>query len=130
MKIKDLSKKYRVRKLSFNSIEEVYHLCSKNTMYYEYCPPFITMEGVKEDMEALPPGKTYEDKYFIGYYEKETLIAIMDLIAGYPNDSTSYIDLFMMNVSLQGKGIGTTIILELCDYCKAQGYERNLSSIQ
>lgn len=30
----------------------------------------------------------------------------------------------MMNVLLQGKGIGTTIIQKLCDYCKAQGYER------
>ena len=48
MKIEDLSKKYKVRRLSANDIEEVYHLCSKNTMYYEYCPPFITMEGVKE----------------------------------------------------------------------------------
>lgn len=124
MKIEDLSKKYKVRRLSVNDIEEVYHLCSKNTMYYEYCPPFITMEGVKEDMEALPPGKNYEDKFFLGYYENEVLIAIMDLIVGYPNEKTIYIGLLMTNVSIQGRGIGTTIIQELCEYCKMQGYER------
>lgn len=124
MEIENLSKKYKVRKLSLNDIEEVYDLCSKNTMYYEYCPPFITMDGVKEDMEALPPGKTYDDKYYVGYYENKMLIAVMDLIAGYPDDSTIYIGLFMMKTLLQGKGIGTAIIQKLCDYCKAQGYER------
>lgn len=93
-------------------------------MYYEYCPPFITVDGVKADMEALPPGKTYEDKYFIGYYENEMLIAVMDLIVGYPDDITIYIGLFMTNVSLQGKGIGSAIIQELCEYFKVQGYKR------
>ena len=37
VKIEDLSKKYKVRRLSANDIEEVYHLCSKKTVYYEYC---------------------------------------------------------------------------------------------
>lgn len=119
-----LSKKYSVRKLDLNDVDEVYDLCSKNTMYYEYCPPSITVEGVKEDMTALPPGKNYEDKFFMGYYEDKTLVAIMDLIVGYPNDSTIYIGLFMTNVLLQGRGIGSDIIQELCDYCKEQGYER------
>lgn len=124
MEISKLSKQYKVRKLDTNDIKEVYELCRQNTMYYEYCPPFITMESVKEDMEALPPGKTYEDKYFLGYYEEEKLVAIMDLIEKYPNDTTLYIGLFMTSVSIQGKGIGTAIIQELCDYGKVEGYER------
>ena len=71
----------------------------------------MTKEGVREDMEALPPGKTYEDKYFLGYYDGKRLIAIMDLIDGYPDDSTLYIGLSMTNMTIQGKGIGTSIIL-------------------
>lgn len=118
LEVSNFSKKYEVRKLGLDDVQEVYELCSKNTLYYEYCPPFITSEGVKGDMEALPPGKTYEDKYFVGYYENDVLVAIMDLIAGYPNEDTAYIGLFMTDVSLQGKGVGTTIIEDVCDCVK------------
>ena len=48
----------------------------------------------------------------------------MDLIAGYPNEDTAYIGLFMTDVSLQGKGVGTTIIEDVCDCVKKNGYER------
>ena len=124
MQINQLSKKYNIKKLNPNNAKEVYNLCKNNTIYYEHCPPLITINGVKEDMKALPPGKTCEDKFFLGYYDDNVLVAIMDLITGYPDDNTVYIGLFMTDISMQGKGIGTAIIGELCDYCKTQGYER------
>lgn len=84
----------------------------------------ITLDGMPELFFTKLFSITYDDKYYVGYYENKMLIAVMDLIAGYPDDSTIYIGLFMMKTLLQGKGIGTAIIQELCDYCKAQGYER------
>lgn len=124
IEINKLSNKYDVRKLGLNDINAVYELCRKNKLYYDYCPPFVTKEGVKEDMEALPPGKTYDDKYFVGYYDGEALVAIMDIISGYPNEETLYIGLFMTDVSLQGKGVGTKIIDELSEYIAGIGFER------
>ena len=63
MNIENLSNKYVVRKLDAEDVDAVFELCSKNSLYYQYCPPFITKNGVMEDMEALPPGKTKKDKY-------------------------------------------------------------------
>ena len=31
-------------------------------------------------MRILPPGKSIEDKYYIGFYQEGKLIAVMDLI--------------------------------------------------
>ena len=42
-----------------------YLLCSKNTLYYEYCPPFVSYEIIEEDMNAIPPNVVIERKYYV-----------------------------------------------------------------
>lgn len=82
-------------------------MLSKNTLYYEHCPPFVSRQSILEDMERLPPGKERKDKYYIGFYQAGRLIAVMDLIDGYPEAEIAYIGFFMTERSLQGNGIGT-----------------------
>lgn len=36
------SRKYYVRKLQKNDIDQIYNLCSKNHLYYQYCSPYVT----------------------------------------------------------------------------------------
>ena len=62
VKIKDLSKTFYVRKLDKDDIEMIYDLSYKNHIYYQYHPPFVTRESILDDMKALPPGKSYDDK--------------------------------------------------------------------
>ena len=71
MNEKCFSKNYSVRKLQKKDIPFILGLCSKNTLYYEYCPPFVSYESIEEDMNAIPP----ENK----------LLAVLDLIDGYPD---------------------------------------------
>ena len=123
MKVELFSDKYAVRALANEDIEEIYKLFSKNVLYYEYCPPFVTRQGILDDMSVLPPDKTIEDKYYVGFYEKEKLIAVMDLIDNYPEKGIAYIGLFMTDVSMQNKGLGTDIIDYLCKYLATEGYQ-------
>ena len=44
------------------------------------------------------------------------LIAIMDLIDGYPDETYAFIGFFMMHPLYQGKEIGSSIIGEVCQY--------------
>ena len=124
MNVENLSNKYAVRRLYVEDVDAVFELCSKNSLYYQYCPPFITKNGVVEDMKALPPGKNRKDKYFLGYYEDKSLIAVIDLIIGYPNLHTIYIGFFMTDINVQGKGVGTAIVEELCSYVSKIGFQR------
>ena len=104
MELRALSKNYAVRALDSKDLAAIYALNCKNELYYQYHPPFVTRESIIEDMKALPPGKTYEDKYYIGFFEGDVLVAMMDLIWGYPTDKIAFIGLFMTNVQYQKQG--------------------------
>ena len=124
MKIKDLSKTFYVRKLDKDDIEMIYDLSYKNHIYDQYHPPFVTRESILDDMKALPPGKSYDDKYYIGFFENDSLVAIMDLILDYPTKGIAFIGLFMTNIQYQHKGIGSNIISEITMSLKSLGYRK------
>lgn len=118
MDIQLLSRRYKVTNLEEKDIPAIFQLCSKNPQYYRYCPPVVSVEGIREDMRALPPGKSIEDKYYLGFWDGGELVAVMDLIPGYPNAETAWIGFFMMNADMQGRGIGSGIIEEVCTYLR------------
>lgn len=97
MNINDLSAEYKIRKLNDGDIEKIYELSVGNPMFYEYCPPYVTKESIHEDMTVLPPNTDQKNKYYIGYFMEDKLIAVMDLIMNYPDNKTVFIGLFMLN---------------------------------
>lgn len=122
MDIIKISKHYQVRQLDKNDLDAVFTLCSQNSLYYEYCPPMVTRESISNDMKALPPKKDLSDKYYLGYFDGGKLIAVLDFIASYPNETTAFIGFFMVDISAQNKGIGSAIIDELCLYLPEAGF--------
>lgn len=123
MDVKSLSSKYQVRRLTAQDVDLIYELSIGNPLFYEYCPPFVTKEGIVEDMRALPPGKRDCDKFYVGYFSGNELIAIMDLIFSYPAENTAWIGLFMMNPGHQNRGIGSELIEECATHLKNSGFE-------
>lgn len=124
MKIQKLSNQYTVRDLLPADAEMVYEVLKNNTIFYEYHPPMVTVESILEDMEALPPNKGYEDKHYIGFFQDNILVAVMDLIENYPHAGTALIGFFAMNTHFQGNGVGTVIISESIDYLNQLGFEK------
>ncbi len=55
MRIEDFSNDYTARALCKNDIDNIFLLCSSNTLFYQYHPPFVTRESILKDMNALPP---------------------------------------------------------------------------
>ena len=94
--ISSLSSTFSVRKLDETDIPWLYELCRGNPLFYRYHPPFVTKEDLKQDQQALPPGKTKDDKYYIGFFSGGQPMAVMDLILGYPQANTAFIGFFMM----------------------------------
>lgn len=124
MNIKSLSNTLTVRKLNGSDVDLIYNLCTDNHLFYQYHPPFVTRESILQDMEALPPGKELSDKFYVGFFDAETLVAVLDLILGYPEKDTDFIGFFMMNASCQGKGAGSKIIRECIAYLKSTSCRR------
>ena len=124
MDITRLSHNYTVRFLTDTDIVAIYELSAGNPLFYQYCPPFVTRQSIIDDMKALPPNKSYEDKYYIGFFKGTKLAAIMDLILSFPDPNTAFIGLFMVNKSLQRDGIGSSIIADISAYIRSLGYSR------
>ncbi|MGM9607090.1 MAG: GNAT family N-acetyltransferase [Oscillospiraceae bacterium] len=124
MEIKSLSGIFHVRRLGTEDVQAIYALSSGNELFYQYHPPFVTRESIWDDMHALPPGKDDHDKYYVGFFERDTLVAVMDLILGYPQTDIAFIGLFMVNLDYQGKGIGSRIVCECMAYLKSEGYKK------
>ena len=119
-----LSSRYGARRLCDSDVGAVYRLSAGNPIFYKYCPPCVTLESIREDMNVLPPGKSGEDKFYVGFFDGSMLTAVMDLILKYPNDETAFIGLFMVDSASQGKGTGTAIIEECLCFLKRQGLRR------
>lgn len=120
--ITKLSSKYHVRKLTEDDIPLIYGLCLKNQQYYEYCEKQPTIELIKSDLTITPPGIDSSKKYYIGFFDENTLVAVMDLIDGYPDEENAFIGFFMMNIEFQGSGIGSFVINEVLNYLKANHF--------
>ena len=85
MNVSDLSTCYTVRALLPEDAKRVLPLLCGNEIFYHYHPPEPTLASICEDMAALPPGKTLQDKHYVGFSQGDALIAVMDLILDYPS---------------------------------------------
>lgn len=123
MDVSIFSSRFAVRVLTEADVDAVFALCVGNPLYYRHCSPAVTRASILEDMEALPPGKTKEDKYYVGYFDGDKLIAVMDFIHGTPKPDIAFIGFFMTDASTQGHGLGTAVIAELTACLTGLGYE-------
>ena len=120
--IEAFSEKHTVRRMTVEDTDIIYGLCVGNPLYYEYCPPFVTRESIGEDLTALPPNTSEEQKHYVGFFDSEKLLAVMDIIDGYPGKGIAFIGFFMVEEGEQGKGTGSEIITEVVDYLEKEGY--------
>ena len=121
IELSKLSNSYEVRRLGDPDAEDILAFCRKNTLFYQYCGAEATKEQILRDLHLTPPGVDASDKYYVGFFQKEKLIAVLDLIDGYPESDMGFIGFFMINAELQGKGLGSGIIRDVCAYLKQNG---------
>lgn len=122
MNNESFSTKFKVRHLNESDIPNLLALCLSNPLYYEHCPPLPDEASIGSDMRALPPGRSPADKHYVGYFDSGELIAVMDLIHGYPHEKAAFIGFFMVDARRQGTGLGTQIISDLCAALRSLGY--------
>ncbi len=122
--IETLSADYDVRKITEADISDVYSLCKANTKYYSYLHIEPTRQNLTEVISEMPEGTKPEDKHFVGFYGKDdNLVAILDLITGYPENDDAFIGWFMVDAKLQGQGIGSQIFADIRAALHSRGYD-------
>lgn len=122
IQIEKLSDSYTIRRLTDADVPMLYAWMLRNDQYFKYCGGSTTPERVRQDLTLCPPGTTPAQKHYVGFFDADTLVAVMDLIDGYPDADTAFIGFFMMNKDLQGQGTGTAIVREVLAALHALGY--------
>ena len=117
-----LSKRYKVRRLTEEDIPALLALCADNPLYYRYCPPAPSAESLLGALAALPPRRTLNDKYYLGFFEGGRLAAVLDMIPGFPKPEIAFWGFFMLRRELQGQGRGSALVSGLCGALAALGF--------
>ena len=119
-----LSTQYKVRKITESDISAVYRLAKTNRRYYRYLGRIPTRESLTDIISEVPKGVSMQCKHFVGFYDDDDrLVAVMDLITGYPESDDAFIGWLMVDGDLQGKGVGSGIFADVRAAMKAAGYD-------
>lgn len=121
--IQSLATNYDVRKITEADITAVYRLCKSNKRFYRYLGHIPTRESLTAIISDVPSGVSLSDKYFVGFYKDERLIALMDLITGYPESDDAFIGWFMVDGQMQRQGIGSQIFADVRAALKGINYD-------
>ena len=119
--LRKFSRVFDVRRLHPDDADMIVRLLERNELFYQYTDARPLKEEVLADMKIVPPGIERSEKYYVGYFEGDDLIAVLDLIDGYPDEDIAFVGFFMMDTDHQGKQIGSDIITELASYLKEEG---------
>ena len=122
--IESLSTQYTVKRINEEDISAVYRLAKSNSRYYEYLHTVPTRESLTEVITKLPDGTSPGSKYFVGFYNSDdVLVAVMDLLTGYPEPDDAFIGWLMVDGEMQGRGIGSDIFADVRAAMKAAGFD-------
>lgn len=122
--ISTLSTQYKVRKITESDISAVYRLAKSNRRYYRYLGRIPTRESLTDIISEVPKGVSMQCKHFVGFYnDDDVLVAVMDLITGYPEGNDAFIGWLMVDGEMQGRGVGSGIFADVRAALKAAGYD-------
>lgn len=102
---------YDVKRLKEEDLCHIHLLCEHSRDYFLLDQATQPSEmTAREILQALPPGKKYEDKYLVAYFDKEKgLVALIDLIRNYPTLNTWTLGLLIIDPSFRKHGLGALI---------------------
>ena len=122
--IQSLGTGYDVRRLSEGDISDVFALMRGNRRYWRALGVHPKRSRLTEVISQAPEGVGDEGQYLLGFYGDDgELVAVLDLITGYPASNGAFIGWFMVEADLQGRGIGSDIFADVRASMKAQGYD-------
>jgi ribosomal protein S18 acetylase RimI-like enzyme len=79
-------------------------------------------KDAENDVLSLPPGKTPDDKLFLGLQQQDgSLAGVVDLVKDYPTPGTWYLGLLLLHPALRGQGHGEALHTQLLAWLKDQG---------
>jgi len=119
--ITKLNDMYEVRLLLDSDIGMMLDICRGNTLFNQYCRQEPTAELLLDDKHTIPEGSLMINRYYLGLFKGNSLVAMLDYIDEWPKSDYGYLRFFIVDISFQGKQVGTSIIQQFFSYLKSIG---------
>lgn len=116
-----LRSEYAVRELTHADVPEMLRVAQSNPLFYQYMRPDPTPENIAADLTALPPRRTMADKHFLGWFDGDRLVAMMDLITHHPKQDMAFIGWYILDAAQQGRGLGRRLVSDVLAMLRSQG---------
>jgi len=114
---------YSVQRMSLADIaavQEVYDRCLDYMLLVD--GHAADPDGVKEDFQSVPPGKSNEDKYVFGITEHQKgIVGLLDVLRGYPDETTWWIGTLLFVPESRSQGLGEKVVQGFVKYAQAGG---------
>ena len=115
-----LSTIYDVREVHDSAVTDVHLLARSNRRYWRELGEKPTVAALTAIIEDVPEGAT--EKHFLGFYDEDgELVAVMDLVCGYPEAGDALIRWFMVAADRQRQGVGSQLFADVRAALAAQG---------
>ncbi len=79
-------------------------------------------QAVAEEFQSVPPGKSLEDKFVFGIFDRQgDLAGLLDTLRGFPEENTWWIDTLLLAPEARGQGLGRLIVQGFAETIQASG---------
>ncbi len=102
---------YQVRRLTEEDGGEIFALQRRHSGYHAlFLNHEVEKSDVMSDLTSIPEGVLPEDKFYLGMYDAENLVAIADVVLNFPTSRTAWLGLVMVDYDAVGQGVGGKVI--------------------
>ena len=114
---------YKSKVLTVENIKLVELLCEKCSDYYILHDGILpSTEEAKEIFTAIPPNKSYDDKFVLGIFNyNNELIGIVDIVKDFPIIGEWMLGLMLIEPKARGNGLGKVVHESLVKWAKNLG---------
>lgn len=104
-------------------LQTSYERCTEFALLTDGQPPSST--AARDEFDALPVGKTTEDKYIFGLFDPQNdLIGMIESIRHYPDNQTWWLGLMMLSPEQRGQELGSEFYQAFEDWVSAQAVKQ------
>ena len=117
---------YRTKLLTFADLPALQDLLEKCADYMELVYGSPTSSNEAEMLVvSLPPGKSLDDKYIIGIFDKTMqMVGFVDAVKDYPHAGDWWVGLLLLTPKSRGRGIGSQLYRAFESWAAGQGAQR------
>ena len=107
----------KLREITPDEVDELQELIESDPEYTERITGYPPGAADAQSLLMMRPDELPEDaKVVLGAWEGERLVAVIDLLKGYPDRHTAYIGLLEVHKDHQGRGVGAAAYEMLEEY--------------